>query len=475
MVTQSGLSLFRASLLVSTIAGTSTGVSSLFVKEEASAALQSVKAGTPSVGTMINFILIIGAGFTYLLAHPKHRKYLSISGAIILALATIALIGYAIDSPPLYYQVEGVSGAMALHTAIAFALLGISLILLAKPDYVERSVSKKSRSLKISMKLIFAFLISALFPIIVVGFISFDLAQTSLEKENFISLNEQADLQVERIEAFFFERRADAVVTSKIQLFKSEIPILDEFYQDQTNEKYIESANRVDQRIKLIDDEYGYDGILLLDPDGIIIYVSKTDGDRFVGLSMMDFHADAFTNGKSGVYVSEVVPDVGGDGLPDLFMSAPILDNEENLIGVLIFDIPIQRYLENILKSAYVGETGETGIAKKIGNEIFSLSPLRFDPDAAMKKLTLPETIAGAGQKAASGLDGTGIDFDYRGQEVLAAWRYIPSLDWGLVSKIDTAEALAPIDQLQRDITVLAIVFIVGIGFFWDSCITNNF
>jgi len=37
---------------------------------------------------------------------------------------------------------------------------------------------------------------------------------------------------------------------------------------------------------------------------------------------------------------------------------------------------------------------------------------------------------------------------------------------WGLVSKIDTAEAFAPIDQLQRDITVLAIVFMVGIGFF---------
>jgi len=155
---------FMATLLVSTISGTSTGVSSLFVKEEASAAVQSVKAGTPSVGTMINFILIIGAGFTYLLAHPKHRKYLSISGAIILALAIIALIGYAIDSPPLYYQVEGASGAMALHTAIAFALLGIGLIVLARPEYVEKEVSKKSRSLKISMKLIFAFLISALFP-----------------------------------------------------------------------------------------------------------------------------------------------------------------------------------------------------------------------------------------------------------------------------------------------------------------------
>lgn len=35
-----------------------------------------------------------------------------------------------------------------------------------------------------------------------------------------------------------------------------------------------------------------------------------------------------------------------------------------------------------------------------------------------------------------------------------------------MVSKIDTAEAFAPIDQLQLDITVLAIVFATGVGFF---------
>jgi len=230
---------FMATLLVSTITGTTTGVSSLFVKEEASAALHSVQAGTPSVGTMINFLFIIGVGFTFLLVHPKHRKYLTISGAVILSFAIIALVGYAIDSPPLYYEIEGTSGAMAVHTAIAFALLGISLILLAKPEYVERGVSKKSRSLKISTKLIFAFLISALFPIIIVGLISFDLAQTSLEKEAFIAVNEQADLQVDRIESFFFERRADAVVTSELDLFKREIPTLNQFYIDPSSSQYI--------------------------------------------------------------------------------------------------------------------------------------------------------------------------------------------------------------------------------------------
>ena len=77
--------------------------------------------------------------------------------------------------------------------------------------------------------------------------------------------------------------------------------------------------------------------------------------------------------------------------------------------------------------------------------------------------------VQGPAYKAASGFDGTGYDVDYRNHKIIAAWRYIPSLDWGVVTKIDTAEAFAPIDQLQYDITVLAIVFIIGIGFFGVS------
>ena len=458
---------FMATLLISTITGTSTGVSSLFVKEEASAALHSVKAGIPSVGTMVNFLFIIGAGFTYILAHPKHRKYLSISGAVILALAIIALVGYAIENPPLYYEVEGASGAMALHTAIAFALLGISMILLAKPEYVERTVSKKSRSMNISMKLIFVFLISALFPIIIVGFISFDLAETSLEKQTFVNVNDQADLQVSKIEAFFFERKADVAVTSVADLFKREIPILNQFYNDPTSIQYIESDEETDERLKIIRESYGYDNIMLMNPEGSIIFVSKNDRKPFfLGKSFLDIDTDTFYEGKKRIYLSNIIPDLGADGLPELFISGPILDDDKNLLGILVFDIPVKRYLDGIIQGTYIGDTGETLIVKKLGDKVLSLNTLRFPQLTEMTMDEMMKGVAGPAYKASSGLDGTGYDIDYKSEEIIAAWRYIPELDWGLVSKIDTAEAFAPIEQLQRDITILAIVFMIGTGFF---------
>ena len=118
------------------------------------------------------------------------------------------------------------------------------------------------------------------------------------------------------------------------------------------------------------------------------------------------------------------------------------------------------------MQQSYIGETGETFVVKKVGDKVVTLSSLRFPPSIELTMDEMMKGVHGPAYKAASGLDGTDYDLDYRGEEIIVAWRYLPSLDWGLVSKINTAEAFAPIIQLQKDITILAIVFIVGIGFF---------
>jgi len=248
---------FMATLLITTLMGTTTGVSSLFVTEDPNA-IGSVKAGTPSVGTMINFILIIGVGFASLLVTKKFKIGALIAGGIIFLLGVIALLGYAIEEPALYYQVAGYSGAMAIHTAIAFCVIGIGMILFVKPPIKEKEVLKKKFALPISIKLVFFFLIAAIIPIIVVGMVSFDLAQSSLEKETFQALNEQADINLSRIDNIFSERIADAEVTSKIKLLEQEIPKLEKFLDDKTNPEYIESETRVDQRLDVIEAAYGY-------------------------------------------------------------------------------------------------------------------------------------------------------------------------------------------------------------------------
>ena len=62
-----------------------------------------------------------------------------------------------------------------------------------------------------------------------------------------------------------------------------------------------------------------------------------------------------------------------------------------------------------------------------------------------------------------SGKTGSGQLLDYRGEKVIAAWRYIPSLDWGMVAKIDTKEAFADVTNLRNlSIVILVIVIVLS-------------
>ena len=44
---------------------------------------------------------------------------------------------------------------------------------------------------------------------------------------------------------------------------------------------------------------------------------------------------------------------------------------------------------------------------------------------------------------------------DYRGQQVMAVWRYLPSLRWAMVVKIDAAEAFAPIVKQRNTVLIV--------------------
>ena len=96
-------------------------------------------------------------------------------------------------------------------------------------------------------------------------------------------------------------------------------------------------------------------------------------------------------------------------------------------------------------------------VGSRVDNDVVFVTPLRHDPYAAFRRrIPLGSMLELSLQQAAQGGQGRGLDLDYRGQQVMAAWQYLPSLRWAMVVKIDTAEAFAPILK-QRNT-----VFIVG-------------
>ena len=125
-------------LLVSSLFGFETGIEALGV-EEVTAESLSLAPGLPSVGTMASFILaaILGLLLSF---HPFKRVSRTTNiflSAVLTVIGVIALLGYAFSAPALFYLWPGVSGAMALHTAVLFVLLGVGFFLISRSSNTE--------------------------------------------------------------------------------------------------------------------------------------------------------------------------------------------------------------------------------------------------------------------------------------------------------------------------------------------------
>jgi len=137
-------------------------------------------------------------------------------------------------------------------------------------------------------------------------------------------------------------------------------------------------------------------------------------------------------------------------------LSAPAVGDSNRVVGV-VFVLADQKPLRRLLRDRTgLGRTGEIMLGTRLAGEKidYLLSPL---PDVAMAK-------APAMAAALNGEIGCRSVTDHRDIRVLAAYRPVGYQDWGLVTKIDEAEAYEPINILRRlFISIEVVVFLVGI------------
>lgn len=137
----------------------------------------------------------------------------------------------------------------------------------------------------------------------------------------------------------------------------------------------------------------------------------------------------------------------------------------DRLIGVAMVVETAAPLLELVSDYTGLGDTGETVLARHTsGDGAVFLTPLRFDPDAALRR-SVTGSAATATLVAASGEEVVLTDaVDYRGEPVFAATRFLATASWGIVVKVDASEVFAPLDEYLRGAAVALIVVTLAAG-----------
>jgi methyl-accepting chemotaxis protein len=161
---------------------------------------------------------------------------------------------------------------------------------------------------------------------------------------------------------------------------------------------------------------------------------------------------------------------IGKVGL-DWLISAPILGANEQAQGVVVGDLNATA-LESLLnpygRDAVINANQETHIVNAAHLLVYSSEwgALASDSEAVARGALKTLAEGAVYDKAIADGGGTTEMVDYRGHQVLAGYRPIPSLGWVVVASIDTSAALAALNAQTLRVSLLqALNFLLLIGF----------
>ena len=300
--------------------------------------------------------------------------------------------------------------------------------------------------MKINTRLALVFLLISLIPLAGIGMLACFIAQKALTRQVLNQLESVAVVQKNRVESIV-DRNLErlVLVSSRTQLRLS----LENFTRDPKSQ-YQDMMNRIllDARSSI----GGFRHISVLTLDGKVVastdmaklYTEHADEEFFIR-GQIENSADLF-------FLDE-------DQNVRAYLSGP-LSLENILLGVVVIEADLDNIISLVKDHAGLGETGETLLARiDVNGDALFLTPLRFDQRAALRRTVSKDDLdVPITQALLKNVRLFSDAVDYRGEPVLAATQYIEKTGWGLVVKVDKAEAFAAVIGL-RNLALLIVFF----------------
>ncbi len=311
------------------------------------------------------------------------------------------------------------------------------------------------------------FLAIAIIPLVFVNIIIFHNYKDALEASHIEALRDTAIYKADKIESFFEKLKKFMLLSQNSYVIRQNFPSLVIYSAQPDSTEYKEAMDKFDAQIQRVQSIIGLVDIMLLNPEKKIVYSSNPEHKfRDLGKTLSGVRRKSSEESGDEICFSDIFPNRMNRNRPGMLVIGPVFDESRNLLGEIVYEADVESIYRLIMDKTGLGETGETLLVKMDAGNVLFLNPLRFDPDAALKKTVEIGAKTGVpAQEAAQGRKGAGVSIDYRGKKVIAAWRYIPSMDWGIVAKIDSEEAFADVSNLQKlsDVILVIVSILAGI------------
>ncbi len=264
-----------------------------------------------------------------------------------------------------------------------------------------------------------------------------------------------ADKKADQIDTYINERRVDMRQLSHFPDIRSMFTALQAGYAAGIDSAaYRQAAERAETVLAELATGYDYYDMLFINPAGEVIFSLRKEADFNTNLRTGPYRDTMLGQGflqSMGLLSTEFSAFEAyapSNNISAAFITTPLLSNGLP-IGVLAAQMNLEILQPVIEDRTGLGETGEALLAQQKQGLVSYTTHLRHLVNIASLTQMPFEKAAAAMRYALRGERGQGLSVDYAGHDVVAAWRYLPGLHWGMVVKIDAGEVLASLIRLR--------------------------
>ncbi len=317
---------------------------------------------------------------------------------------------------------------------------------------------------RIRLRLLAAFLAIALLPMLGIAWVTYSIFDQAVRAQMLDTLRTVANARALEIESYAAERKADVAALAAAPDIAETIS---QFETARIEGSAARAAFARASRYAGYFTQSAYSDVLLFNASGRLLFSSARPDHIGADYGTGELAATQLGSvfDRARTLLESEISDFGDDpvtGQQTAFIAAPVVQGGV-IIGVVALQIDNRELYRVVTDVIGLNQTGEIVVASAVyrDGEVAAVrlsAPLRMADDSERLYRESPPGRFPLMRLAVDGLRVEGQRRDYRGEEVLFVARYLPSLRWGMVAKIDTVEAFAPLRDAQTLIVAIVAV-----------------